>query len=86
MCGPKIGLAGLIFGRAQECRMKLVIEVKDGSNVQIYKKVTEKGMQFCLDWFAKNEMKEAVKQSSPWYECTCGRSDSTSNCPVHGTQ
>ena len=38
--------------------MKLVIEVKDGSNVEVHKIVSATGMEFCLDWFAKLEMQD----------------------------
>jgi hypothetical protein len=41
--------------------MKLVIEVRDGSNVEVHKYVTANGMKFCLDWFAKGEMQDTVQ-------------------------
>ena len=71
--------------------MKLIIEVKDGSNVAICKKVTPTGMQYLLDLFAKDEMQDprrlttdeasASIQGGTW-ECKFGHMNDVDDDPI----
>ena len=63
--------------------MKLIIEVKDGSNTTIHKKVSSNGMKMFLDWFAKDDVQGSFRRTTDAPEMTVGDSGSVSEHSIN---